>query len=86
MNVIIPDSVPRFLALPSGGATQPAPPKGPDVTRESAFGRCDSHRRMLHQFAALRPVIKQHGTGTTGSVTARDGLARVQKPRDNRAR
>lgn len=28
MNVIIPDSVLRFLALPLGGATQPAPREG----------------------------------------------------------
>ena len=40
---------------------------------------CDSHSGMLHQSLTPRPVIKQHGTGTAGSVAARDRPARVQK-------
>ena len=52
------------LAPPAGGVAQPALSlRGENVTRESAFGRCDSHSGMLPQSRTLRPVVKQYEIG-----------------------
>ena len=42
------------LALSAAEAVEGGVEARADVTRESAYGRCDRHRRMLHQVAALR--------------------------------
>jgi hypothetical protein len=57
------------LALPSGGAAQPAHRGNPvNVTRESALGTVDpsavcSHSGVLPQLRTLRPAVKQYEIG-----------------------
>ena len=88
MNVIIPDSVLRFLALPLGGATQPAPPRGQTlpvnplasgvIGTPGCFispGHCESSLNSTapEQRAVGRPGMDPKGFENHG-ITGRDDL------------
>lgn len=88
MNVILPDAVLRFLALPSGSATQPArpkgqtlpvnPPSGGEIGTPECFtssGHCES---PLNSTAPEQRAVERPGTDPKGfknhGITGRGDL------------